>query len=463
MGRRKKQPQTGLIANEENVKKVTVWGSSRVLSDKMEVDYYKAYIKEITLLNKLIGSVSDAGNYNLKDRTKRDLVKMDKEIADYSSTYIVAMASFMGKVFNFAVEIEILDDGMASASLYLNEAVNYYPPIERLHSFVAKVVLAYDGGFYDKLCKTFNLYETTINIQDTDIPYLAVTMQEMSDQLLMFDEVSDLGSQIYLMRMLKTLTSGGKLGEEIVEEYKKQAEELNLDENKQGTYSVLHRKLDEIIEAKGGLEKLPIPKEEAEKPRQEYNETIRKLDIAAAKKTAALVKQREKDAKKQAKQDNGETQTNKPKAAVKTAGKSSSDKTKKPTKAKAAGGDKKNTKTPTKETKKKEESITVRLGKTEFESKKEDERIDVVYSDKNAPKAEVPPVRDGGAERPTSHDAEINEEVVDELDNLIGQGVEEHLETLTLDGKSENNTLEASNLEKDSDTAENIGEEISFE
>lgn len=240
--------------------------------------------------NKLVGSVSDSGNYNLKDRVKRDLVKMPKEEVDTCPSYYLAMAVYMKKTFNFVVDIEYSEDDIATASLYLNEAVSDYPPIKSLRSFVAKVVLPVDNNLQDKIFEAFNISKTVRNVKDIDVPFLAVQMQEQLDKELLLDEVSDLGSQIYIMRMLKVLSKGGKVGEEIVEQYKKEVEKNKLDVNKKGSYTKLHRILDEVIEKNGGLDAIPLDREVLLKPRKEYTDSIRKIDNAKLKKTAVDVK-----------------------------------------------------------------------------------------------------------------------------------------------------------------------------
>ena len=391
MVRRTKKQLEGIAADAQvkqtQLKTCTTWGDRKVLTDEVEINYYHEYLKQIILRNKLLGSVSDSGNYNLKDRIKRDLVKMQKEVADASPSYYIAMAIYMKKTFNFAIEVDFLEDGMASATLYVNEVVDNYPPVTALRSFVAKVILPYDASFEKKVYKAFNLVDGLTNIKDTDVPFLATYMQSQIDDELLLDEISDLGSQIYIMRMLKVLSNGGELGKDIIEEYKKKAEASKLDVNKKGAYTKLHRTLDEIIEKKGGLEKLPLPKSVLQKPRIEYTDSIRKLESAKSKKKSVAV------VKEEGAQESG---GGAPKVAGK-GGKSGGDK-KKP--AKKADKPKKKADKKKDEKKKDEKKATGTYGssvKTIVEGAKSDKKsekeIPIIYDETPtapAPKPEKP-------------------------------------------------------------------------
>lgn len=438
MVRQSKKHIQGMTAEQEQAvkqKSCSVWGEERILTSQDEIDYYHEYIKQVLIKNKLVGSVSDSGNYNLKDRVKRDLVKMPKEEVDTCPGYYLAMAVYMKKTFNFVVDIEYSEDDIATASLYLNEAVSDYPPIKSLRSFVAKVVLPVDNNLQDKIFEAFNISKTVRNVKDTDVPFLAVQMQEQLDKELLLDEVSDLGSQIYIMRMLKVLSKGGKVGEEIVEQYKKEIEKNKLDVNKKGSYTKLHRILDEVIEKNGGLVTIPLDREVLLKPRKEYTDSIRKIDNAKLKKTAVDVKTLEEVEAGKPSGGGGSSKPAAKKPAAKKADKKKDDKKKKADKKK---DDKK------KDDKKKPVSTYSRDVVTTYKS--------AGLEGKGAPKTKIagtlatePPAREMTVPANEEPSDEVDAFDASVLDFIVGAG-EDAFDSTELEGDTEEKLNEVADL-----------------
>ncbi len=274
-----------------------VWNKDKILTSKNEIDYYKIQINQVLIKNKLVGFVTDEGNYTFEDEIRRDLVRMKKEVVDSTYDIYTALSVYMGKAFNFSVVVDYKNNDLVEATLYLNETVEGYEPVKSLHTFVAKILLPYDDKLKENIYINFNLVDSIQKIDDLLVPNLAVKMQTMIDEQLIFDQVTDLGAQIYVMRTLKMLSKAGKQGQEIANEFKKQAEKIKTETSteKQTHINVLLQKaLDKVIDEKGGFEALPIESEEKYRPMKEYVESMQKAEML---KSGVEVKGKKTEAK----------------------------------------------------------------------------------------------------------------------------------------------------------------------
>lgn len=262
------------VAQARNCK---IWGSDIVITQKDEVEYYNTVMKQVRLETLLVGSLTDDAEYLLSTDLKRDLVRMQKEIADESERYYVAFSQYMKKTFHFTIEVEDLSEDEVSASLYLNEQIVNYPYLESVKSFVASAKFASDENLKNKIFRTFNIVDGKPLIDDLKVPNLAVAMQKMLDEKLMIDQIVDIGAQIYVMRTLQVLENAGEIGQKIIEQYKREADELGLDTNEPGAYTTLQKVLDKAINDNGGMEKLPVAQEVKTQPMIEFTDSMKKV------------------------------------------------------------------------------------------------------------------------------------------------------------------------------------------
>ena len=273
-----KKVKDNLIAEESKLVRCKVFGHDEVLTDPVSVDYYKLYMNELIRQNKLVGIFNDEGEYVINEKIKKDLVKIEKEIADPNPYFYILYTTYMKKTFEFSLEVEELDNNMASATLYLIERLDGHSQIERLKSFIASVILPFDPAFAEKVRRIFNMVDSINSIDEGKIPTLSVLMQKYLDDVLILEDIDSLGSQIYIIRMLKLLETSGPVGVKIVNDYKKVASKIDV--SKKGAYSKLRHLLDKVIFENGGLEKLNKPKEVLLKPLKEYNDAIKKVEKA---------------------------------------------------------------------------------------------------------------------------------------------------------------------------------------
>ncbi len=182
-----------------------VWNKDKILTNKDEIDYYKIQLNQVLIKNKLVGFVTDEGNYTFEDEIRRDLVRMKKEVVDSTLDIYTALSVFMGKAFNFSVVVDYKNNDLVEATLYLNETVDGYEPVKSLHTFVARAIFPYNDRLKENIYINFNLVDSIQQNNDLLVPNLAVKMQNMIDEEIIFDQVTDLGAQIYVMLTLKMM------------------------------------------------------------------------------------------------------------------------------------------------------------------------------------------------------------------------------------------------------------------
>ena len=96
-----------------------MFGSDQVITEPEFIIYAKYRMKMLIMKYKLVGTVNNKGQYTISDDIKRDLIRMEKEIADSDDTYFKAIALYMKKHFHYNVKIEQVEGAKAKASLYL--------------------------------------------------------------------------------------------------------------------------------------------------------------------------------------------------------------------------------------------------------------------------------------------------------------------------------------------------------
>ena len=282
----KKSQKNNLAATQpqqENSQPITkpykVFDSDIVVNDKEIADYYWTSMKMLVMRFQLVGSFNRNGQYIIKDEIRYDLVKMRKEISDSGEDFYKAVVIYMKKYFYFDVKISMIDDKRAKASLFLSEFVDDALQDGYIVSHIADFIDEFDEQFRIKVRQAFNLADVALINEDYYIPNLAILMQDEYDINKYVGNLYDIASQIYIMRMLKLLEGAGPLGQEIIKRYKEliidKEEEYKDDKFKYSRFKYL---LDRAINEKGGLEKLPLPKEKIRDIVVEVNKSVRAID-----------------------------------------------------------------------------------------------------------------------------------------------------------------------------------------
>lgn len=285
----KAQEESKIIIAEET-KSYNVFGRDFSVGEDVVVDYYKYRMKIMAIEYRLVGYVNDNGKYVVPNEIKYDLIDMKKGIEEMGDDFYKASALYMKKYFNFTIKLTMLDDGKAKASLEIAEYVGKNVDGEMIYTHIADFVDVYDDEYRIKLRKAFNLYDVEVKNDDFEIPNLAVLMQDLYDIDMFIGGLYDTASQIYLMRMLKLLESGGEKEKEIIERYSQLVELLEDEHDKdfeiieiagrkvykqKDKYINEKRKecLDKAIDEKGGIEKLSVDKKARDLILEDANKT----------------------------------------------------------------------------------------------------------------------------------------------------------------------------------------------
>ncbi len=256
-----------------------VFDSDRVLFASEEIDYYKTCIKEFEASNKLLGEINDEGEYVINEKIRRDLALIPKEHTNTEYNRVEAYSRLLAKDLYFYIEIQE-NENEQIASLYLIEKVSGYRDLQSLTSFIAKVVQPKANGFVDKVKRVFNIQDVITKIDEGKFIKLTLQIQNRIDYWFEMEDIMDLSSQIYVLRMLSFLEDEGDLGRKTLEEYNRKIKFEGLDNAKiKGRFLKLRKYLDEAIDKFGGKEivfkKHP---EEVKSVKSEYSSPIKKVE-----------------------------------------------------------------------------------------------------------------------------------------------------------------------------------------
>lgn len=324
------------MGNEQTQTPVIRFGSGRVLTAPEEIDYYKAIIKEMEAMNSLLGEVDESGQYNIPENIRKELVKIPKEKLSEDSNFIDSRCSIMGQELYFTIQMgfdEELEE--FQASLYINEKVYGYEDISTIKTFVAYISQQDEKDIVSNARKAFNVQEVLSPIGEEDWPKIVLKIQERKDQWLVMNEIDELSSQIYVMRILQLLEKEGSLGQQVIKAYFDQMKLEGLEDvKKPNRYIELRKNLDEIIERFGGdKEVFKQSYERLQEAKKEFAGPVRQIEKMQIKRAIAKAPATKAEPSKGG---------DKPAAAKKTGGKTAGKKAAKKSapKAKKAGAKK---------------------------------------------------------------------------------------------------------------------------
>lgn len=283
---------------QKETKTFKLFSGDEVFSDPVVIDYLKICLREFCDANHLVGKFRDDGKYYLQNDIKKDLVQMEKEIALVEEGIFYASNSYMNKNFNFKIVVEKLAENKARAILYLIE--DYLDGQQRgqFSTFVASFEEVINGDFNIKVKTAFNLVDSAGDLHETDIPQVAILLHGQKENGIFLDELIELGSQIYVLRMLELLEKAGEKGQEILTDFKEAQKKMEEEESKEEKsdqkkkskkdividmsvnkkYTKLRKILDQSIQKHGGYEKLPIKKEDLQKNLKTFVEPVKKVE-----------------------------------------------------------------------------------------------------------------------------------------------------------------------------------------
>lgn len=259
-----------------------VFDSNEILTSPEEIDYYKTCIKEFEASNRLIGEINDNGEYMISEKIRRDLALLPKELTQNGYNLVEAFSHILTKDLYFYIEIEEVEENQI-AYLYLIEKVDGYRDVQTLKSFIAKITQPKCDDFQEKARRVFNVQESISTIEEGRFINLVLQIQGRIDYWAELEDIMDLSSQIYVLRILTLLESEGEIGQKVIKEYNRRVKLEGLDGVKK-KYLALRKILDESIEMYGGKEKVFVKtKEEVKTIKAEFSTPIKKVEEIRSK------------------------------------------------------------------------------------------------------------------------------------------------------------------------------------
>lgn len=275
-----------------------VFGDDEVLTSPEDIDYYKTVIKEFEASNRLVGEINDEGEYVINEKVRRDLALLPKEKLQEGFHLVEAFSHVLGKDLYFSIEVE--EDGENFvASLFLQEKVSDYGDMQSLKSFIARIVQPRSDDFVAKVLRVFNVQDSLTDFDEGRFINLVLQIQNQIDYWFELEDIVELSSQIYILRMLSLLENEGDLGRKVIQEYNRRMSVEGLDNTKvKKRHLGLRKILDEVIKENGG-EKEVFKKnlEQVKEVKKEFSAPIQKVENLRKKQVGkSVIKKVEKPA-----------------------------------------------------------------------------------------------------------------------------------------------------------------------
>lgn len=228
--------------------------SEITVTGKENITYFRDYLKNAELRNKLIGAFGESGEYNISEYLKKDLVTCEKRVKSENEKEIIAQAEIKEYVFEFIIEITV-NDREKTAYLYLVENIKSYHEDfnKKLKTFISAYTDFDDVYYREKIFSVFHLHDMAGEQKDYDKEKNALEIQEKLKMMKAIqDRVLKEGeevSKLYLQKMIVLLENSGKKGEYILNQYKKilLENQAKFQKGNKGYYYQLKNILDEVM------------------------------------------------------------------------------------------------------------------------------------------------------------------------------------------------------------------------
>lgn len=216
---RKKKNASNVVAEPPKSATATTVNVEDVKKDFLRIVFFQSKLRD-----GLLGSFSPDGKYKLSDeKIIKELLLIPKEFGEKIDNVIYCSTRVASRILNFKIEMEI-SESYCNASLSiieiehkldqdikhitkLDETVEPYSPLFKQHLFQLWKVYV-DVNEYEKN----DFLESYLSLQNRDFDFSK--------------ELTEILSQLYLMRMLKLLDSLGEIGEKISVDYKLMVEKI---------------------------------------------------------------------------------------------------------------------------------------------------------------------------------------------------------------------------------------------
>ena len=212
MGRRKKIETSGVTQQATNQ-------APALDAQKVQKEYLSILLYQAKQRDNLLGQFSADGNYKISDeKILNALVKLPKLFGEKTDNIIYASTKFskINIVLNFKVELDI-QPSFCKAKLFLIEIEHGVEEDKKHLTQLGEIEDVYSPDFADKVCLQWNILKEVTELEKNDVEdYL----HNQNEERLFAKELTEVLSQLYLVRILKLLEGSGEIGQKIGAEYR---------------------------------------------------------------------------------------------------------------------------------------------------------------------------------------------------------------------------------------------------
>ena len=182
-------------------------------------NYEKIFNKYRKMKNNLLGEYDEKGEYKIKDEMiLKKLLEMPKKFEEKDSDIVYLSAKFDTFVLNFKIVFEISPE-FCNAYLYFIEVEDVLDETVKHVTLLDTILDVYSPKFKEEVFNEWKVYlEEDVYSKDD---FLRSLLNKQKEDCKFSEELVEILSQLFLLRMLKALENCGDLGKKILEEYNK--------------------------------------------------------------------------------------------------------------------------------------------------------------------------------------------------------------------------------------------------
>lgn len=193
--------------------------ASEVLKDYLDILRYQSKQR-----NNLLGQFSADGKYKVEDeKILQELKVVTKKFDEKVDNVVYAHSKIGNFVLNFKITFDI-SVSYCNANLALIEVENEPQEAIKHITLLDTLIEPYSPKFKENAYKLWNIsFDADENVKND---YLFSYLHIQEEEFLFNKELTEILSQLFLVRMLKLLDGAGLLGEKIKQEYKLLVEKM---------------------------------------------------------------------------------------------------------------------------------------------------------------------------------------------------------------------------------------------
>jgi len=239
MGRKKKQGSAKVVAGAPAQ-------PPALDPDKTRKEFEEIFNYQRKQRNNLLGVFGAGGTYKIENQEiLKQLIEVPKKFDEKQDNVVRASAKLGTFVLNFKLEFEIKED-FCQAKLLLIETEHLTEENVKHITELASDINIYSPTYQQTIFQQWNVYKEEEVREKNDFLHNYLRLQE--EEFLFNRELTEVLSQLYLVRMLKILDECGELGAKAKAEYQRILEMLLAkDPSLAGDATRLKILLDEII------------------------------------------------------------------------------------------------------------------------------------------------------------------------------------------------------------------------